>query len=223
MRVLIGCESSGTVRNAFRALGHDAWSCDVLPADDLSEFHLTGDLLTFLGDGWDIMIAHPPCTYLTVSAAWAFGPGPYHQQVKPGTLVGEARRAAREDALAFVRALMNAPIARVALENPVGAISSRIRPADQYIQPFQFGDDASKRTGLWLKGLRPLRIDPSARVAGRVVGTDARGHPVERWANQTDGGQNRLPPGADRWKARSKTYSGIARAMAAQWGCGDLP
>lgn len=132
MRVLVACEFSGTVRDAFRALGHDAWSCDLLPTEKPGA-HYQGDVRSVLGDGWDLMIAHPPCTYLTNSAAWAFGDGPYHQQVKPGTLVGAARRAARDEAVSFVRALHDAPIARVVIENPVGALSTMWRKPDQTV------------------------------------------------------------------------------------------
>lgn len=215
MKVLIACESSGVVREAFRALGHDAYSCDLLPADDGSLYHLHGDALKYLTDGWDMLIAHPPCTYLTSAAEWAYGDGPYHQKVKPGTLVGAARRAAREESLDFFSAFLNAPIAFIAIENPVGVASSRIRKPDQTIQPYKFGDDASKRTCLWLKGLP--RLLGTVRVPGRLVTTPS-GKVVERWANQTDTGQNRLSPGPDRWKARSKTYLGVARAFAEQWG-----
>jgi hypothetical protein len=168
-----------------------------------------------LHDGlWDLMIAHPDCTYLTNSAAWAYGDGPYHQNVKPGTLVGAARRAARVEALDFVRLLLDAPVPRIALENPVGAIGTAIRPATQYIQPYEYGDDASKITGLWLKNLPPLA--PTARVPGRIV--THNGKQVERWGNQTDSGQNKLTPSADRWKERARTYQGWADAMAEQWG-----
>lgn len=115
LRVLVACEFSGVVRRAFRALGHDAWSCDLLPAKDRSPYHFHADVRPFLTDDWDLLIAHPPCTYLVTSAAWAFTDGPYHQQVQPGTLVGAARRQAREESLAFVRALLDAPIPRIAL------------------------------------------------------------------------------------------------------------
>jgi len=214
MKVLIACESSGTVREAFRALGHDAWSSDLLPADDGSQFHLQGDARRFLHEGWDLLIAHPPCTYLTSAAEWAYGDGPYHQKVKEGTLVGAARRAARVEAVALFSDFLFAPIPRIAVENPVGVASRLIRKPDQTIQPYDFGDDASKRTCLWLKGLPTLVA--TERVPGRFVTTES-GRLVERWDNQTDSGQNRLSPGADRWKERSKTYPGIARAMALQW------
>ena len=159
---------------------------------------------------WDLFIVHPDCTFLTNSAAWAYGDGPYHQKIKPGTLVGAERRAQREEALAFVEEMLNAPVPHIALENPVGVISTRIRPASQYIQPFEYGEDASKKTGLWLKNL-PL-LEPTKYVEPRMV--DGR----PRWGNQTDSGQNRLSPGENRWVERSRTYQGWADAMAKQWG-----
>lgn len=216
MRVLIAGESSGVSREEFRKLGHDAWSCDLQPADDGSEFHYQCDVFEILGEEWDLMIAHPSCTYLTNSAAWAYGDGPYHQGVKEGTLVGEARRNARREALIFVQRLMDAPIPMVAIENPVGAISTKIKKPSQYIQPFDFGEDASKKTGLWLKGLPPL--EPTGYIEPRVVGYTPAGKEIQRWANQTDSGQNKLTPSANRWKERSRTYRGWAVAMAEQWG-----
>jgi hypothetical protein len=210
MRVLVGCEHSGVVRRAFRRLGHDAWSCDLLPATDLDRHHLQCDVLDVLGCGWDLAIFHPPCTYLTNSAAWAYGDGPYHMRLKPGTLVGAARRAAREQAVAFVRALLDAPIALIAVENPRGYLSTVVGAPSQVIQPHEYGDDASKATCLWLRRL-PLLV-PTQHVAPRLVA----GRP--RWANQTDSGQNRLSPSEDRWALRAETYPGIAAAFAAQWG-----
>lgn len=209
MRILVGCESSGRVRDAFRARGHDAYSCDLLPSPDPT-YHLQCDVLSVINDGWDIGIFHPPCTYLTCSAEWAYGDGPYHQKVKPGTLVGAARREAREDALVFILQLMNAPIPKIAIENPRGCISTRIRKPNQTIQPYEHGDDASKATCLWLDNL-PLLV-PTKIVLPRIVNGKLR------WANQTDSGQNRLPPSEDRWALRSLTYQGIANAMAEQWG-----
>lgn len=198
MRVLIACEYSGRSREAFRKRGHDAWSVDLLPSEDQSPFHIIGDAFSVIDSGpWDLMIAHPPCTYLTNSAEWAYGDGPYHQRVKPGTLVGDARRAARRHAVEFFMDLWMAPIKRIAIENPVGCISRTLRPT-QTIQPHQFGEDASKATCMWLKGLPALK--PTMRIAPRIVD----GKP--RWANQSGGGQNRLPPSADRWKDRSTTY-----------------
>lgn len=213
MRVLVACEFSGVVRDAFIARGHDAMSCDLLPTEAPGP-HYQGDVRDILGDGWDLMIAHPPCTYLTNSAAWAFTDGPYHQKVRPGTLVGAARRKAREQALAFVQTLLDAPIPRIALENPIGCIGTRIRPHDQRIQPYQFGHDASKATCLWLKNLPKLR--PTGFVEPRII----NGRP--RWSNQTDSGQNRLSPSERRWMDRSVTYQGIADAMAAQWSAAAL-
>lgn len=199
MRVLVACEYSGAVRDAFRARDHDAMSCDLLPTD-VDGPHYQGDVFDVIGDGWDLMVAHPPCTYLSSSGLH------WNGRV-------EGRAAKTEDALAFVRALLDAPIPRIAVENPIGCIGTRIRKADQTIQPHQFGDDASKATCLWLKGLPHLT--PTAHVPGRAV----NGKP--RWANQTDSGQNRLAPSVDRWKLRSATFPGIAAAMADQWGDPD--
>lgn len=210
MRVLLGCESSGVVRRAFRALGHESWSCDFLPADDGSEFHYQCNVREVVGMGWDLAIFFPTCTYLTGSAEWAYGDGPYHQKVKTGTLVGLARRQAREEALDFVKFLWGLPIPKIAIENPVGCLSTRFRKPSQIIHPWMFGDDASKATCLWLKGL-PL-LAPTLTVEPRIV--DGK----NRWGNQTDSGQNRLPPTEDRWKIRSQTYPGIAKAMANTWG-----
>jgi hypothetical protein len=199
MRVLIACEYSGAVRDAFRARGHDAMSCDLLPTD-VDGPHYQGDVFDVIGDGWDLMVAHPPCTYLSSSGLhWN------------GRVEGRAQKT--EDALAFVRALLDAPIPRIAIENPVGCIGTRIRKADQIVHPHQFGDDASKATCLWLRGLPALT--PTGRVPPRMVNGRAR------WANQTDSGQNRLAPSADRWKLRSATFPGIAAAMADQWGDPD--
>ena len=196
MRVLVACESSGVVRDAFRARGHFAMSCDLLPAERPGPHH-QGDVRELLGQEWDLLIAHPPCTYLSVSGMhW--------------TTRGLRDPKLTEDALDLVRLFMDAPIERIAIENPVSVISSRIRKPDQIIQPHQFGHDASKKTCLWLKNL-PL-LKPTQLVEPRIID----GKP--RWANQTDSGQNKLPPSKDRWRLRSKTYQGIADAMAAQWG-----
>ena len=215
MKCLIACEYSGTVRDAFIARGHDAVSCDLLPTDKPGP-HIQGDVTEVLGDGWDLMIAHPDCTYLCSS-------GLHWNKRRPG------RQEKTEAALDFVRLLMNAPIPKIAIENPVGCISSRIRPPDQYIQPYEYGHDASKKTGLWLKRL-PL-LTPTELVAPRLVccgqvvtdTTPCRScnglkKPLPRWGNQTNSGQNKLTPSADRWKDRARTYQGWADAMAAQWG-----
>lgn len=181
MRVLIACEYSGAVRDAFRAFGHDAMSCDLLPTE-VEGLHYQGDVRDVLGDGWDLMVAHPPCTHLAVSGARWF----------------KDKRAEQAEALDFVRLLLEAPIPRIALENPVPIISSRIRKPDQTIQPWMFGHGETKATCLWLKNLP--RLVPTNVVGGR----EARVH--------------KMPPGPDRWKERSRTYPGIARAMAMQWG-----
>lgn len=196
LRVLVACEYSGAVRDAFRAMGHFALSCDLLPSD-VPGPHYQGDVSDVLGAGWDLMIAHPPCTYLSVSGMhW--------------TRRGLRDPQLTEDALSFVRLLMDAPIPRIAVENPISIISSRIRKPDQIIQPWQYGHDASKATCLWLKGLPSLT--PTRLIEPRII--DGR----KRWGNQTDSGQNRLSPSEDRWKIRSATFSGIAQAMAQQWG-----
>jgi len=182
MKVLVACEFSGVVRDAFAAAGHDAWSCDLLPTERPGQ-HIQGDVLDVLNDGWELMVAHPPCTYLARSGAR------WWPDLPPG---------AQQAALDLVRALLEAPIRHIALENPPGAISTHIRPADQYIQPWQFGHGEVKTTGLWLKNLPRLRA--THRVEGRV--------PRVHFA----------APGPERWKERSRTLEGVARAMAAQWG-----
>ncbi len=202
MKVLVACEYSGRVRDAFIARGHDAMSCDLLPTEAPGP-HYQGDVRDVLYQGWDLLIAHPPCTYLTVA-------GLHWNKRDP------ERAALTSLALSFVQLLMSAPIEKIAVENPVSCISSAIRKPDQIIQPYEFGEDASKKTCLWLKDLPKLSIDPAARCSGRLV--EYGGKLVERWANQTDSGQNRLPPSADRWKLRSTTYLGIAAAFAEQWG-----
>ena len=194
-RILVACEFSGIVRDAFKERGWDAWSCDLLPTEQPGQ-HIQGDVVQVLADGWDMMIAHPPCTYLCAS-------GLHWNKRRPG------RAEQTEEALEFVRRLLDAPIARIAVENPIGCIATRIRPADQIIQPWQFGHNASKATCLWLKGLPDLRA--TRLIEPRIVGGK------RRWANQTDSGQNKLGPSADRWALRSLTYPGIARAMADQW------
>ena len=211
MRIIIGYSCCPITVSLLREQGHEAFTCDLLPSRSLrQEWHLEGDIWEHAAGKWDIGIFHPMCTYLTVSAAWAYKDGPYHQRVKPGTLVGAARREARSKAIDNFKRLLNLPYP-LAIENPAPSfINKAIRPPDQVIQPYEFGDDASKRTGLWLKDLPPLI--PTGRVKGRVVGGK------ERFANQTDSGQNRLTPGKERWLKRSETYPGIAKAMALQWG-----
>jgi hypothetical protein len=215
--ILVACEYSGIVRDAFIALGHDAMSCDLLPTERPGP-HYQGDVRDVLGNGWDLMVAHPPCTYLSVSGMhW--------------TTRGLRDPKLTEDALDFVRLLMDAPIPQIAIENPVSVISTRIRPPDQIVQPYHFGHDASKKTCLWLKGLPPLRptgfIEPRMVCCGLVVENgDKHGCPNccgektarPRWGNQCASGQNKLGPSDDRWKIRSETYFGIAAAMADQWG-----
>lgn len=196
MRVLVACEYSGRVRDAFTKLGHYALSCDLLPTDAPGN-HYQGDVLDVINDGWDLMIAHPPCTYLSVSGMhW--------------TTRGLRDPKLTEDALDFVNVLLNAQIDKIALENPISVISSRIRKPDQIITPYQFGHDASKKTCLWLKNL-PL-LKQTEFIEPRIV------NGKKRWGNQTDSGQNKLAPSDDRWKKRSETYEGIANAMAEQWG-----
>jgi len=202
MKVLVACEYSGTVRDAFISMGHEAMSCDLLPTD-VPGPHYQGDVFDIINQGWDMMIAHPPCTYLCVSGLH------WNKRV-------EGRDAKTDEALEFVKKLLDAPIQRIALENPVGCISKRIRKPEQIIQPYEYGDDAAKKTCLWLKNLPKLR--PTDRVRGRKVKTPS-GKIVERWSNQCDNyGQDKTPPSPDRWKIRSKTWQGIADAMASQWG-----
>ncbi len=201
-KVLIACEFSGRVRNAFDAMGWDAWSCDLLPTE-LPGQHYQGNIFDVLYDGWDLLIAHPPCTYLCSSGLHWNGRTP-----------GRAEKT--EQALEFVRKLLDAPIPKIALENPVECISTKIRKYDQTIQPWQYGEDASKKTCLWLQGLPKLQ--PTNIIVGRIVGENKAGKPVYRWGNQCDSGQSNLGPSDDRWKIRSRTYLGIADAMANQWG-----
>ena len=182
MRILIACEFSGVVRDEFAARGHDAVSCDLLPSETTHGQHHQGSVLDILDDGWDLMVAHPPCTHLAVSGArW------FHRKLPE-----------QAEALAFVRALLDADIPQIALENPVSIISTRIRKPDQVIQPWQHGHGETKATCLWLKGL-PL-LTPSNVVSGRAGRILA------------------MSPGPDRWRERSRTLPGIAAAMADQWG-----
>jgi hypothetical protein len=183
MRILVACEYSGRVRDAFRARGHDAMSCDLLPTEQPGP-HYQGDVFDIINDGWDLMIAHPPCTHLAVSGARHFA--------------AKQASGVQQKAIDFFMRLANAPIPRIAIENPVCIMSSVWRKPDQIIQPWQFGHGETKATCLWIKNLPPLT--PTNVVAGR----EARVH--------------RMPPSADRWKERSRTYQGIADAMANQWG-----
>lgn len=189
MKILVACEFSGVVTEAFAARGHDAWSCDILPSE-LSRQHIQGDVLDILNDGWDMMIAHPPCTHLAVSGARHFA-----QKREDGR---------QQEGINFFMEMINASIEKIAVENPVGIMSTVYRKPDQIIQPWQFGEDASKKTCLWLKNLEPLK-------STKVIIKD-------RYSNQTPSGQNKLGPSEDRWKERSITYQGIADAMAEQWG-----
>ena len=186
LKVLVACEFSGVVRNAFRNCGHDAWSCDLLAAEDASPFHIQEEILKTLATArnWDLMIAHPPCTHLAVSGARWF----YEKEKE------------QKEAIYFIEALWRADIPRICIENPVGILPTRscLGKAAQYIQPWQFGHGEVKRTGLWLKGLPPLKA------------TDI--------VNGREGRIHEMPPSKDRWKERSRTYTGIAKAMAEQWG-----
>lgn len=187
MRVLVACEFSGRVREAFRKLGHDAWSCDILPADDNSPYHIQDDVLKHLNDGWDLMIAHPPCTHLAVSGAKHFA-----------AKIADGRQ---QSAIDFVQQLLDAPIEKIALENPVSIISTRIRKPNQIIQPWQFGHGETKKTCLWLKNLPELQS------------TDiVEGRENNIWRKKG------VPKGMPVWKWRSLTFQGIADAMASQWG-----
>ncbi len=183
MKVLVACEYSGRVRDAFARLGHFAMSCDLLPSDSAG-LHYQGDVTDILDQGWDLMIAHPPCTHLAVSGARHFA--------------AKKESGVQQEALEFVRLLMNADIPKIALENPISIISSNVRKPDQIIQPWQFGHGETKSTCLWLKNLP--KLTPTNVVDGR----SDRIH--------------RMPPSPDRWKLRSTTYQGIADAMATQWG-----
>lgn len=203
MRVLVGCERFGVIRRALRARGHNAWSCDLEAAEDSTSWHIQGDLLQEIAtnaNAYDLLIAHPPCQFLSSS-------GLHWNTRRP------ERAAQTEAALEFVRALMAAPIPRIAIENPVGCISTRIRKPDDITQPWEFGDDASKATCWWLKGL-PKLVRTNVLPGGRKA----------RRANQTASGQNKLGPSPTRAAERARTYPGIAAAIAEQWGSlNDLP
>jgi len=200
---LVCCESSGVVREAMRAKGIDAYSCDILPADDNSPYHIQADCRKVMLDfNWTGFGLHPDCTYLSVAGIHWNNRGRGWDKTNA--------------ALTFVKELIKLAGDKFwYLENPVSIISTHIRKPDQTIQPYNFGEDASKRTCLWLNRL-PLLI-PTERIFGRVCYNDDNGKAIERFSNQTDSGQNKLTPSKDRWKIRSRTYKGIAKAMAAQW------
>ena len=187
MRVLIACEYSGRVRDAFSRRGHDAWSCDLLECEADPQWHLQQPVEDVLTDGWDLMVAHPPCTHLAVSGSRHF----------------HRKQREQAEALDFVRLLMDSPIPRWCIENPVSIISSAIRPPDQIIQPWQFGHGETKATCLWLQNL------PRLRSTDVVEGREPRVH--------------MMPPGPNRWKERSRTFEGVADAMGEQWGVRELP
>jgi len=212
MKILVGCEESQAVTIELRKLGHEAYSCDLKPCSGgHPEWHLQMDVFAALKmQKWDAGVFFPDCTYLTCSAEWAYKDGPYHQKVKPGTLVGEARRNARADAYEFFMALWNCGIQRIVIENPVGVMSRYFRKPDQVIQPWMFGDDASKKTCLWIKNLPKVWHSADNYVLPRIV------NGKKLWSNQTDSGQNNLSPSDNRAELRSKTYPGIAQAIAEQ-------
>ncbi len=187
MKVLVGCEFSGTVREAFRKLGHNAWSCDTLPAEDESKYHIQNDVRKVLHEDWDLGIFFPPCTHICVSGARHFAQKTWQQ----------------ESALDFVSRLMMAPINKIAIENPVGVISSKIKKPEQIVNPWEFGHEESKRTCLWLKNLPKLIPTQIMEIRNK---------------NLTPSGQNKLGPSETRWMERSRTYPGISDAMAKQWG-----
>lgn len=189
MRVLIACEESGIVRRAFRELGHEAWSCDIIPAADESIYHIQDDVRCVLNSGWDLMIAHPPCTHLAVSGARWF----------------KHKKREQEESLLFVWSLMTCSIPHIAIENPISVISSRIRKPDQIIQPWMFGHRETKATCLWLKNLPKLK--PTL-----IVG------PPKHHERKEFSKVHLMAPGPDRAKMRSRTYPGIAAAMAHDWG-----
>lgn len=196
MRVLVACEYSGKVREAFRKLGHDAWSCDLLPADDNSPYHYQGDVFDIINDGWDLMIAHPPCTYLTnAGVSWLYRKEGRWEQMREGA--------------EFFKLLMDAPIPKIAVENPIMhkyAVEIIGRRQDQVIQPWMFGHMEQKATCLWLKGLPPLTSTNNVREE------------MSKLPKTVQQRLHYLPPSKDRWKIRSETYQGIADAFAEQWG-----
>ena len=214
MKVLVACEYSGIVRDAFIKKGHESISCDLLPSESNLGKHYKGDVKDILDDGWDMMIAHPPCTYLAVSGArWFYHPEDKHlpyEERRPHPLHPN-RKQLQEEALDFIKLLMKAPIEKIAIENPVGVISTKIRKPEQIIQPYMFGHSESKKTCLWLKNLQPLQPTNIVEEEERVV--YASGKSMPKWYADA----YKLPP-EERWKVRSATFPGIAKAMAEQWG-----
>lgn len=211
MKILVACEFSGIVREAFKSKGHDAWSCDLLDSEIPGQ-HIKDDIVLHLNEGWDMMIAHPPCTYITNAGVRHLHSVP-SRTGKVTAVHGEDRWILMYIACGFFNLLQRANIPKICVENPVphGYAREIIGGYNQIIQPYQFGDDASKKTCLWLKNLSKLKstnyIEPHISSKGKKV-----------WGNQTPGGWNKLGPSVDRWKERSRTYSGIAQAMADQWG-----
>jgi len=204
MKVLIACEFSGIVREAFKALGHDAWSCDILPTE-IPGNHIQDDILNHLNDGWDLMIAHPPCTYLSNAGIRWFNEEKYGEKAIE-------RKKLRLEAFDFVMKLYNTPIEKIAIENPTGWLNSHFRKPDQTIQPWQFGDEESKRTCLWLKNLP--KLESTKIVSPKIYGYYKTGKNIGKPIY----GNNYLKFSEDRWKERSRTFQGIANAMADQWG-----
>ena len=241
MRVLVGCECSGAVRRQFRMRGHDAWSNDIKEAEDGSSHHLQMDVFEAIRNHgpWDMAIFHPDCTYLTIAAEWCYTDEAAIKAEARGStkLFGAARREAREEALAFFRSLWDCEIENVCMENPRGVVATRLGlEATQSVQPYEYGHDASKRTCLWLRGPRMKKLRPTRMIApkhgcptcrikfplalGKYGCPSCHGKPKHAglvWGNQTPAGQNALAPGENRWVERSRTYTGIARAMAVNW------
>lgn len=233
MRVFIGMETSGVMRLAFKAAGHEVISCDLLACQDQAEpfqyphecvfagyGHIVGDVFETLDKlrelGWwpDLAIFHPDCTFFTVSAAWAFGPGPYHQKVKPGTLTGQARKDRQAQDLKGIHRIARLPIRTKIIENPIGMLSSLWQKPSDIVQPYEFGDDASKATCFWILDKDGSRIMAKLpRDPTKLILPTERPNGKRYWSNQTDTGQNRLSPGADRWQKRADTYPGIASAI----------
>lgn len=211
MRVLVACEYSGRVREAFRKLGHDAWSCDLLPSDDSSPYHIQGDVLEILNDGWDLMIAHPPCTYLSTAGNRWFNEARYGDKAR-------LRKRLRLEAMEFVKTLYNAPVSSVAVENPIGYLSNNWQKPNQIIQPYQFGEPHVKPTCLWLKNLPPLQLTSPEATKPEPLGVTIRkpskyykgGEVKKHYFTQLAGSRS--------GHERSYTFQGIADAMADQWG-----